>query len=332
MLPGSVRKTIFIIVHVLETVEARIEHVFDESHSSECHYSKILLPFNFPRTMVANRTVELVKGKAHVYCGVWKMLLEDVFYQLLDIEFNFLAENKLIRKAIFEGEDDRLRRIVQDCAEQLGGEPAFSNQKLTLDDVDEVSRFFPPCMANLHQILRRTHRLSYDSRYYGSFFWKSYESGFRYQYTVFLKDAGLSLEDNTAFWEAEYSKEHDGSSCCHDWKQKEGRYKYQIKHIYGLVGDSSPKYCRTCDVFVDKLSSKMNGGCPFQHSSPAALRRSIPTQLSYIVETILGLQANEKPNQACAVYLASQKPIPGVKSIVSPIQYYNLARSLVHLN
>lgn len=140
---------------------------------------------------------------------------------------------------------------------------------------------------------------------------------------MFLKDAGLSVEDNIAFWQNEYSKPHEGSICCHNWKQKESRYTYQIKHIYGLVGDTTVKYCRTCEVFVGKLSAKMNGGCPFQHSSPAALRQSIPTQLKHIVGTILDLQ--EQPNRACAVYLSSQKPIPGVKSIVTPIQFYNLA-------
>lgn len=55
------------------------------------------------------------------------------------------------------------------------------------------------------------------------------DNGFcRYQYTLFLKDAGLKVEDSLRFWEEEYSKPRGVSSCCHDWEEKKNRLAHNL--------------------------------------------------------------------------------------------------------
>jgi len=128
----------------------------------ECHHYKLLLPFTFCRRLVSERTVEIVKGTAKLYCCLWRNLMLDVFDSLLELEIERL---KPLARILVSGEDDRIRRLLSTCAARLGGSSGVSYSSLLPQQVDHVSRFFPPCMANLHKILRQTHRLSFDSRY-----------------------------------------------------------------------------------------------------------------------------------------------------------------------
>lgn len=115
-----------------------------------------------PISLVSKREVEVKNGKAKVYCGKWKMFLEDIFRYLIEIEFTAIGCH--VRKLFDEMEDDRIRQIITRASNRLNGIPYISGKVISIDNIDEESQLFPPCMAALHQNLRQNHRLSYDSR------------------------------------------------------------------------------------------------------------------------------------------------------------------------
>jgi len=57
------------------------------------------------------------------------------------------------------------------------------------------------------------------------------------QYTLFLKEVGMSVYDASVFWRSEYTQASGPGTCCqHDWARDEKRYTYSIRHLYGLEG------------------------------------------------------------------------------------------------
>jgi len=95
--------------------------------------------------------------------------------------------------------------------------------RITAQDVNAQSIYFPPCMVHLYQTLRLRHRLTHDARR---------------QLTLFLKDIGMPIEEALDFWRNEYSQPSSecGSGCTHSWQKDARRYHYSIRHMYGLEG------------------------------------------------------------------------------------------------
>lgn len=123
------------------------------------------------------------------------------------------------------------------------------------------------------------------------------------------------------------------------------RYKYQIEHIYGLIGNREPKTCHSCPKFIDESQSKTDGGCPFQHCSQDDLMKAIPRGMLAMpdIEDMLQYKSSGMPQRACLAYLLCQKkmllskhsslsvkPISNsLAYVISPLQYYNIAKSNV---
>lgn len=77
-------------------------------------------------------------------------------------------------------------------------------------------------MQNLHRVLRSKHRLGHHARF---------------QYSLFLKECGMSMEDAISYWREEYSRPHTcEAGCTHSWQKDEKKYLYSIRHLYGLEG------------------------------------------------------------------------------------------------
>jgi len=95
--------------------------------------------------------------------------------------------------------------------------------RITAQDVNAQSVYFPPCMVHLYQTLRLRHRLTHEARR---------------QLTLFLKDVGMPIEEALDFWRNEYSQPNSecGSGCTHSWQKDARRYHYSIRHMYGLEG------------------------------------------------------------------------------------------------
>ena len=106
-------------------------------------------------------------------------------------------------------------------------------------------------MRNLHITLRKNSHL----KHFG-----------RFQYTLFLKGIGLSMEDCLVFWRQSFKFKTD------DEFNKE--YKYNIRHAYGDVGGDATRRGRgyspfSCQKILTEHppGSGESHGCPYRHFS-----------------------------------------------------------------
>ena len=100
-------------------------------------------------------------------------------------------------------------------------------------------------MQQLHYALKRDHKL----KHWG-----------RQQYGLFLKAAGLSMEDQLRFFQAEFTK-----IMTHDQFSKE--YAYNIRHRYGKEGkrtEYSPYGCYKLVMDMAPGPGEYHG-CPYRH-------------------------------------------------------------------
>ena len=160
-----------LILDIIDMIIKNYEHVFVDEHVEECEEFNIILPFYFPLNLISKRQVELCNGKAIVPCNHWKKIVEMIYSNFLQIEMKLIEKCNEIDNVIYNGEDDRIRSVIRRFDVLLNGKInknltcTITTKPVKAHEIDSHSQFFPPCMSNLHQILRRTHRLSYESRY-----------------------------------------------------------------------------------------------------------------------------------------------------------------------
>ena len=104
----------------------------------------------------------------------------------------------------------------------------------------------PLCMSQLHNGLRQDSKL----RHHG-----------RLQYGLFLKGAGLTMEESLLFFQQHFTRIMSSEKF-----QKE--YTYNIRHMYGKEGKRTSNYSAyNCTKII--MGSAPNGGdhhgCPFKH-------------------------------------------------------------------
>lgn len=95
--------------------------------------------------------------------------------------------------------DERLVSLLKDFDKRYTGKD-YSSRKaedthITPDMIDSLAnKSFAPCMRQLNDTLRSTHHLKYNGRLI---------------YGLFLKAAGLSLEDALTFWRSHFLHDMD---------------------------------------------------------------------------------------------------------------------------
>jgi len=120
---------------------------------------------------------------------------------------------------------------------------------ITSEQIDALAdQSMPLCMQQLHYALKRDHKL----KHWG-----------RQQYGLFLKAAGLTMEDQLRFFQAEFTK-----IMTHDQFSKE--YAYNIRHRYGKEGkrtEYSPYGCYKLVMDMAPGPGEYHG-CPYRHFDP----------------------------------------------------------------
>ena len=104
--------------------------------------------------------------------------------------------------------------------------------------------------------------------------------------------------------------------------------------MYGLIGTNKSKTSFDCSKFTSSLSSKMNSGCPFQHSTEDNIRKHLPrcmlTQPD--IEDLFIYKRNNEPQKCCAVYLKTHFKLSNINvnhlyDVYSPLNYYTLRKT-----
>lgn len=177
--------------------------------------------------LVANRELDLVKGRVVVPCGKWKLFLKHLY------ETFVLKCIKDIESGEQSGEiafDDRLKELKVSVLNLIRKRTTYNTSRdgVKLKDLETIKECFPPCQSYLYNNLMANHRLSHNARFH---------------FSLFLKDIGMPIEESVELWRREYSKPTGcGSKCKHSWQKDSAKYTYGIRHLYGLEGKRA-KYC-----------------------------------------------------------------------------------------
>jgi len=197
--------------------------------------------------------------------------------------------------------DGRIAPLVSNMAKQYTGKD-FSETKsgdtINVNDLDMLAdRSMPLCMRVLHKNLRSEHKL----KHWG-----------RLQYGLFLKGAGIGLEDAIQFWEREFTK-----IMTTDVFNKQ--YAYSIRHYFGKEGrrkDYTPFNCSKIILGAGPGVGEYHG-CPYRHYDEANLNRLLDRSGVGGVEReeMLKLAKGQHYQLACAKHFeVSHK---GAESVIS---------------
>lgn len=179
-----------------------------------------------------SRQVPIHNGIVSIPCSKWTDLLQELFVHHYKFGLTMISYSVLYNI----NSDTRWMKAFEtlyNMYNTIKYQPVTSRQRISHAQVDGEKRHFPPCMYHLLNVLRNNHRLTYIWRYY---------------FSLFLKDIGLTLEDSIEFWRREYSKScSGGTTCTHSWQQNERKYRYSIRHLYGLEGAKIEGQSKSCE-------------------------------------------------------------------------------------
>ncbi|XP_071539774.1 DNA primase large subunit-like [Panulirus ornatus] len=229
----------------------------DQKQSKTCIHQNLefQVPFIEALELVRQRKVYLSGGYAYVPDTDLVTLVLTSFRTSLS---HALA---MTSRALPQLEDDeRLMRLLQDFDKRYTGSDYLQKKSgeglhITPDMIDELAtKSFPLCMRQLHDILRREHHLRH---------------GGRLTYGLFLKAAGLTLEDALYFWRSHFTKNMDVDKF-------EKQYAYNIRFNYGKEGkrtDYTPYSCMK--IIMTSIGTSDEHGCPFKHIDNTILRQRL---------------------------------------------------------
>lgn len=256
--------------------------------------------------------MDLNAGYATVNCSQWKQLLLALFnaYIIQDLKYRKVHACHVLSN------DIRLNALKQKVQFYiLKSKPAFgriNNKNINI----EVTKF-PLCMQNLHNILRKRHRLSHYARLY---------------YSLFLKEGGMHIEDAILYWKEEYSKPHTCASICtHKWQTNEKKFIYSIRHLYGLEGSHRNYESPSCAIMCTHIpGSTYEGGCPFKNFDANILTSFLSTSLTANeIHKFLEILPSQKPEIICTSYFKLvHKSNNDNVMVTSPLQYYAMTNDL----
>ncbi|KAI5634236.1 eukaryotic and archaeal DNA primase, large subunit domain-containing protein [Phthorimaea operculella] len=283
-------------------------HICSTAHDRDCCKHNIKLHFKHCLSFVAKRQVEVQNGNVILPCGKWKQYLAQLF--MTNLKYRLSKCNLSPLKS-----DPRVMEILAKLKNEL---PVIRRNmgELLSKEVDITSKLFPPCMLNLHQYLRRKHRLSHTQRFY---------------YSLFLKDIGMPVEEAVEFWRLEYRQIANSHSCSHNWERDEKKYLYSVRHMYGLEGCRKNYTSVSCQRIQSSDTSCSEGGCPFKSFDSQRLLQILKSQNNLSDPEILQINELKRRHQytsACLMYL--QKSIhsvdcDNVSFNFSPVKYYLVA-------
>ena len=171
---------------------------------------------------------------------------------------------------------------------------------LTSSNVDAMSiQSMPLCMRQLHRGLQRDHKLKHQGRL---------------QYGLFLKGAGMSLEEHTVYFQREFTRIMTN-------EQFTKQYAYSIRHTHGKEGKRAsytPYNCMKIILGAPPQGGTEHHGCPYKHYddvSLTALLGSLKIGTSAEREAIMSYKREGNYQLACTKHFETVHP--GVLSLAA---------------
>ncbi|XP_025421836.1 probable DNA primase large subunit [Sipha flava] len=259
--------------------------------------------------LVRNRKVFLSDGFAYVVqndviSGICQTFRSELSQELI----------KCFQKFSVICEDERFGAFIKYLHQSYMGKNysvAENMSTLSISTIDHASKdSFPLCMKRLHVNLRSEHHLKHQARQ---------------QYGLFLKGAGLSLEEALVFWKSEFTKKMDADKF-------DKQYSYNIKHNYGKEGKKTNYTPYSCmKIIMGAVGIDEYHGCPYKHTSSQALKQLLETTniSAQSIQEILNLSQNGHYQIACTKYFEAKHGIsPRSTAINHPNQFFEESQKL----
>jgi len=152
--------------------------------------------------------------------------------------------------------DPRVGPLLQGVHRQYVGEQDFNSNGqegiFTPEHLDQIAdQSMPLCMRGLHKGVKQDHKLRHQGRQ---------------QYWLYLKGAGLSMEDSIRFFQNEFTKVMTA-------EQFQKEHMYNIRHAYGKEGKRtsySPYSCMKI-IMGPAPGQGEHHGCPYRHQSEQSI-------------------------------------------------------------
>jgi len=249
------------------------------------------VPFHEVPDLVRGRRVLVRAGYAYVPAENLVSIVVGHYRQQLSKAMTLTGRYWNMR--LREEEMDRLTPLVESISTAYVGKDygkgggKSSGVILRLADLHPVAlESFPPCMLNLYQAVKMENHL---------------RNAGRMQLGLFLKGAGMPMEESLDFFRSEFSKKMGA-----DKFDKE--YAYNVRHIYGKEGARKDYTAMSCMKIImgPAPGQSEHHGCPFKTFGPDRLKSFVaatgvkdPTAVSAIVD-----KASRQQNYqiACMMY------------------------------
>lgn len=224
-----------------------------EFHNAE--YYKV--PFVQALELVSRRQCYVERGYAFVPLGRIVSIVAAKFRVALSKSLSLASG---VFGQVTHDEKGRIKELLESMNSQYTG-PGAPNAVVgadgesvmtaaTVDTLAEQS--MPLCMQQLHMGLKRDHKLKHQGRL---------------QYGLFLKAAGMSLEEHTLFFQREFTRIMTS-------EQFNKEYSYNIRHMHGKEGKRAsytPYNCTKIILGNQPQSGAEHHGCPYKNYDDANL-------------------------------------------------------------
>ena len=266
--------------------------------SSEIFYK---IPFTQALDLISSRQVFVSKGFAYVPTP---KLVSTIVARFRSHVSGSLTRASLVFNDAIAGDEGRIGPLLKNMNQTYTGKD-YSQSKIvggiSPQNIDELSkRSMPLCMRQLQAGLKSEHKL----KHWG-----------RMQYGLFLKGAGLSMEDALIFFQNEFSR-----IMSNDQFQKQ--YSYNIRHMYGKEGKRvsyTPYNCTKIVMGNPPQGSGDHHGCPYKHYDQTHLS-SLFSKMGISQadqELMLGHKRMKNYNLACVRHFEVTHPgavnVPGIQ-------------------
>jgi len=289
-----------------ETKERLREELLSIPHTTLGAFSTTpyyAIPFVEALDLIASRACLVKGGLAYVPLG--KVI------SILSAKFRMALSKSLVLASQAFGqvaeESQRIAPLLKNMNSQYTGKDRFTDstdsnlEELTAANIDQyAATSMPLCMSQLHTGLKQDHKL----KHWG-----------RLQYGLFLKGAGMSMEESLLFFQREFSKIMTS-------EQFHKNYSYNIRHMYGKEGKraSYTPYNCTKIIMGQGPQSGDHHGCPYRHYDDnhlSSLLAKMKIGTGADQNAIVALKRSKNYQLACAKHFEVMHPqavtVPDVK-------------------
>ncbi len=253
------------------------------------------VPFTQALDLVASRQCFLKGGYAYVPQARAVSVLVAKFRSELSHQLALMGASSTLH-AIEDPETTRVYPLLKNLNQCLVHRESdehgdmSAGQELTASNISQFKANMPLCMRMLQTGLEQDKKLKH---------------GGRLQYGLFLKGAGLKLDDALSFFQRHFSNVTS--------EQFQKQYAYSIRHMHGKEGkraDYTPYSCAKI-IMGQPPSSGDHHGCPYKHYDADHLSHLL-TKLNIGTpadrKAILDLKQSNQYQFACVKHFQVQHP------------------------